>query len=1212
MNNQMIKHTKTYVTYRILLIVMFVFAIGGFIAQAIYKNSPKNAIPINDVNYLISVKEQKADKKIAEIENLLSRNSLDSLRWIPFEKLTSTYLVFRGSNLIFWSDNHIQPEDLHFDSWQYILLSNTHAIARSRQVGEFNIVAYIPIKYNYPYQNSELVNEYTNGFELDKEVNIVQNKPADKYAVFNNQNEYLFTLELPATPIYNELWAKLAMVLFLISFLLLFYLYARFPSLLGKTTVGYKSFFAVSGLMTLFVFACLLFDFPSTFFQNKIFTSYHYASSSFLATLTHLSFITFFLCAVVFLYCFYLKKELKPGKFYLLKKTIILLIPGVYFLIIFSYLKGLIFNSSTEINILRLDDFTLVSIWNHFLFLFWGLSFMLLHLKTHNTLIRNRNIAKVIKLDCLVALIVCGVSLWMFGNYGKDAVFAYIIFSLTLYLPHFIPELKKSKWFLVIWLFILAFVITFTSIRMNRDKKYEKYRTLAENHYINENSEEDKFAELMLEDLDKEIVRDVRLLQLIQFPDSVQTASEYLNDRYLRGFWKKYEMRLFTSKPGSDLDHVYLNLADSLGNKIKKTHFFIINNPQSDILFLGIFKQIHGNAGEVNFYMEFYPQRNYKSYSFPDLLIETPGNIQTQLSLSTGRYKYRQLVYSSGKFKYPRNGNWIEKKKSNYFTQNFSGFRHYIYAPDIYNYLVISEKNIQNTGIFLLYFFYVFMIYLCSTLFVIWLYKVIHKKTNLSFGLTQRFLYSFIILLLVSFLSIFYVSINYTRQKYRDEQKQNLEQRKNFIQSALQEKYYWTQHLDSGMTNALNFDLQDLSYVYQTDIHVYDNRGVLIGSSQPTIFTKNLISKQISPLTYFAGNPNMNTYEHIGNLEYLTAYTDFYNGDFLQIGYIAVPQFLSQDQIRQDIESFLSVIVNIYLIIIFMFIFLTLFIGKRLSAPLTMLENRLKEIQLGQRNEKIEYKPNDEIGQLVAQYNRTVDELERSAKLLAKSERESAWKTMARQVAHEINNPLTPMKLTIQQLQRTKAMKDDRFDAYFEKSTATLIEQIENLSRIAGTFSNFARLPETKLTEVDVAKKLKSVVELFAENHENVKIRYEGQDSGVIVMADREQIIQVFNNLLKNAIQSIPSERQGIVNVKLRVAHNQVHIYFEDNGKGVPEEIKDKLFTPNFTTKSTGMGLGLAICENIIHLLDGEIIFETELNKGTVFHIVLPAVVESV
>ena len=237
--------------------------------------------------------------------------------------------------------------------------------------------------------------------------------------------------------------------------------------------------------------------------------------------------------------------------------------------------------------------------------------------------------------------------------------------------------------------------------------------------------------------------------------------------------------------------------------------------------------------------------------------------------------------------------------------------------------------------------------------------------------------------------------------------------------------------------------------------------------------------------------------------------------------------FFSQDEIRNEIQSFLTVIIHIYFIIIVLAILLSLFIGKQLSAPLNVLENKLREMRLGRRNEKIDYSLNDEIGQLVVQYNRTVDELEQSARLLAKSERELAWKSMARQVAHEINNPLTPMKLSIQQLQRTKKMKDERFDDYFEKSTAMLIEQIDNLSRIAGTFSNFARMPEANFERVDVAARLYSVVQLFINNYDQIQMYYVGIENGVFVYADPEQLVQVFNNLLKNAIQAIPEDREG-------------------------------------------------------------------------------------
>jgi two-component system, NtrC family, nitrogen regulation sensor histidine kinase NtrY len=282
-------------------------------------------------------------------------------------------------------------------------------------------------------------------------------------------------------------------------------------------------------------------------------------------------------------------------------------------------------------------------------------------------------------------------------------------------------------------------------------------------------------------------------------------------------------------------------------------------------------------------------------------------------------------------------------------------------------------------------------------------------------------------------------------------------------------------------------------------------------------------------------------------------------------------------------------------------VFLSFFIGRQLSAPLKMIENKLKQMRFGHRNEKIDYVQKDEIGQLVLQYNKTIEELERSARLLAQTERESAWRTMARQIAHEINNPLTPMKLTIQQLQRTKSMNDERFDEYFEKSTQTLVEQIDTLSRIAGSFSNFARMPEARLELIDIASKLYSTLQLFVTSHEMVEFKYHGARSGVMILADPEQMLQVFTNLIKNALQAIPSGRRGVVSVSITSENNQVIIRIADNGKGIPLDLQEKIFVPNFTTKTTGMGLGLSITKNIIEVLGGTISFQTVVDEGSEF-----------
>jgi len=838
--------------------------------------------------------------------------------------------------------------------------------------------------------------------------------------------------------------------------------------------------------------------------------------------------------------------------------------------------------------------------------LLWGIGMALLFFKTHNRFNVKHKLKQAIIIDLSLSVALFSFSYLFFR---EDAFRISISFSLlcaVFYLPFCFKKYKNIYTYVACWaLFFTGFMVINSSI-INNNKKSDKYRILAQNIFINGNTDNDRMADILLEELDVQIRKDKKITKLISKTDSLSIANNYLNTKYLRGFWNKYEMRLNAATLHSALYKEYTQYILNVGTQLKNTHFFSVTANENNMSYIGEFQVKPTNRDTIAFFMEFYPRRNFKSYSFPNLLIASAPDIQSKLNIGIAKYEHQRLVYSSGKFEYPIENNWIPKVRSDFYSTIYKGRIHYIYTPNRNVYIVITEQQPYEPIAYFLYFVYTFMAFYAICWLFIWGYQLTHRKRNYRLGLTTKFQYAFIGLLIISFLGIFYVSVNFIQKKYQEEQIANLENKKTYIQKALQDMYYWNQNLNALNTQALNLDLQDLSYIYHTDIHVYDNRGVLIGSSQPLIFNKKLISNRISPTPIFTSNANLNQYEHIGKLNYLTGYTDFYNGDYLQIGYIAIPQFFSQDEIQHEIESFLAVIIHIYLIIIVLAILLSLFIGKQLSAPLNLLENKLKEMRLGRRNEKIDYNLNDEIGQLVIQYNRTVDELEQSARLLAKSERESAWKSMARQVAHEINNPLTPMKLSIQQLQRTKKLNDYRFDDYFEKSTAMLIEQIDNLSRIAGTFSNFARMPEANFERVDVAARLYSVVQLFVNNNEQIKIKYRGQKKKVFVYADPEQLVQVFNNLLKNAIQAIPDDRDGVIEVNLWQEAERIMIEIKDNGIGIENELHDKLFMPNFTTKSYGMGLGLAIAKNIIELSGGTISFASNLNEGTTFRVILP------
>ena len=232
-------------------------------------------------------------------------------------------------------------------------------------------------------------------------------------------------------------------------------------------------------------------------------------------------------------------------------------------------------------------------------------------------------------------------------------------------------------------------------------------------------------------------------------------------------------------------------------------------------------------------------------------------------------------------------------------------------------------------------------------------------------------------------------------------------------------------------------------------------------------------------------------------------------------------------------------------------------------------------------------------------------ELGESAKKLSESERELAWREMARQVAHEIKNPLTPMKLNIQHLQRAWYDKNDKLETTFEKVTKVLIEQIDSLSNLASSFSDFAKMPMERFEVCNLVEIVQNSVLLF-EKASQVNFTFKTQSKNIRVYTDKEQISRVFNNLIKNAIQAIPEELIGQIEINITTNQKYVNITVKDNGTGIPEEIKEKVFVPSFSTKSSGMGLGLAISKKILETSNGTIRFETRKDVGTTFYIQLP------
>jgi nitrogen fixation/metabolism regulation signal transduction histidine kinase len=468
-------------------------------------------------------------------------------------------------------------------------------------------------------------------------------------------------------------------------------------------------------------------------------------------------------------------------------------------------------------------------------------------------------------------------------------------------------------------------------------------------------------------------------------------------------------------------------------------------------------------------------------------------------------------------------------------------------------------------------------------------------------------------LLLLFFLIIGGGTIYFTIEQYEDNHVWNVSEKTSSVLVELQHKLGGSDSLGKDMAPEIFYYIMKFSHVFYSDINVYDLNGRLIAGSRPEIFNRSLQNQLMDPKAYYQMKVKKKAryihQERIGSMEFASAYVPFRNNRNEHLAYLNLPYFSRQDELSREIWNVIVGIINAYVALIMLGIVLAVFVSAKLTGPLRLISQKIGKVKLGGANEKIRWKGRDEIAGLVEQYNLMIDELAESAELLAKSERETAWREMAKQIAHEIKNPLTPMKLSAQLLLRSWEDEDPDFEAKLRKVSQTLISQIVNLSSIATAFSDFAKMPRPENRPVVIAEVLAKSISLY-EDTENTHIQthIEGKAEKAQCKADKEQMLSVFNNLLQNAIQAIPEDREGHIQVSMLTEGRDIVIRFKDNGTGIPGEMREKLFQPNFTTKSGGTGLGLAIVKNIISSSGGRIELSSGGNDGAEFTIKLPRI----
>lgn len=480
----------------------------------------------------------------------------------------------------------------------------------------------------------------------------------------------------------------------------------------------------------------------------------------------------------------------------------------------------------------------------------------------------------------------------------------------------------------------------------------------------------------------------------------------------------------------------------------------------------------------------------------------------------------------------------------------------------------------------------------------------------IKLSLRNRIFISMILLVLGASILIVGVTVYQYKQESEAYHRERLERKEQAIRENIKFVLESTTHLVN--TENLPVILQErdkiyeLSQVHDMQINIYDLQGRLLIKSNESFF-RDTTNVQLSPLVLqqLESSPAKRFLKksEVNRQKFQSSYTYIHDNQFKPLGILYLPYLQDDELLQKDLNDFLMKMGEVYLFMLVLAILMSYFLSKYITKSLKLVSEKIIETRLDKRNQKIELaNASEEIYTLVAAYNSMIDELEESAVKLATGEREQAWREMAKQVAHEIKNPLTPMRLSVQSFQRNFDPKDPNIFKKVTEYSETLIHQIDTMSAIASAFSNFAKMPAQQNEILNVPKIVKLALDIFNEEY----IVFSTEQEEILAKFDRTQLIRVVTNLVKNATQALQDVKDPKILVRVERSAHMVSISVSDNGIGISEENKEKVFEPKFTTKSSGMGLGLAMVKNLLETYGGTITFTSKRNKGTIFTVKFP------
>jgi len=1199
----------------------------------------------------ISQRETSFEKIIKDqflLNHLFSRNynekeikSLDTKDFYVFAYDSSE----AGRWLVFWSTNMVMPEEWQVplvDGNRFVKLKNGYYEVLCRRVfspeagHERFMVGVIPVMMEYSFSNNYLVNHFYDKPALGREYSI--NVKAPGIPVLNGQNLILFYLNYDRT-MDTKPPNLLSVILRVMGCICVLIFINLFAATLARQKSALNGFLFLAAVVIIFRLLSYLYPFPFNLRTLNIFTPLIYAKDEIFRSLGDLLLnvsLTFWL--LLFFRQHVKSIKAPPVKNVWQQRLVIILSSYVMYVVgqfLSELIQSLVIDSRISFDVANpfsLNEYSIIGaiILGFIAFSFLFFSQIVNSLLNELTSFRHRT--------KYVFLAVVGIVWLVFRihnpeiHYSIALVIWLIIYVILLDVLAVKFENSLATVPFLFWLFLLTITTSAVLVYYNDQKEISQRERMAREL----SKQKDPYLEMLLTDVTKQMEQDELLQYFFQqnnggnMPKS--TLENELKQKYFKGYLGRFKVDIYAFDEngmpiyGGDTSSFYgLSRKMLIESELIGNDLYYNTRGFNDYSYIGQ-KDFYRNGEKAGYLVyELTPVVVNSQRLYPELLVS--GDIYDPEKESNAAYSYAiydkgQLVSNNNDYAFPVKLYDSDVPNEEITVRKVSGYSLMYYKASKEK-VVIVAKEIRSFIEFITLFAYMF----CLFLLIIAIYRALdlmvkarmrisNLKSLVNFNIRRKVTGTIIFIVVFAFVILGLTTVLFFIDRSERENKERLSHTINEVTHDV-EKVFANQRMfddledlyDPIFQSSLSESIGEIADERALDINIYDRDGNLQVTTQPLITEKGLLSRKINPDAYMQLGRQQKIQwiqkEKIGSMGYLSGYAPLRNNGEI-FAYLNVPYFATQTELNQQISNFLVALINFNAFIFLIAGLLALFITNSITKSFSLVTERLRHVSLGQQNDEIEWEKDDEIGALVKEYNKMVRKLEVSAARLAKSEREGAWREMARQVAHEIKNPLTPMKLSIQYLQRAIDNDAPNVKQLSHNVARTLVEQIEHLANIASDFSAFARIGEANSEVLMLNEVLHSLKELY-QSHEHSQILFNHPGHAFYIFADKTQMNRLFTNLLQNAIQAIPEDREGMITINMEeVDPGWVTVSVTDNGDGIPPEIQSKIFVPNFTTKNSGTGLGLAMCKNIVEQARGEIWFETQLTVGTSFYVKLP------